>query len=451
MNTIFATSVAAGCAAALCFTTACGPGSSNTAQPLAQVDARWNDSTSDAATSDAATWTSSDAGTRSPNDATPTPDATSTPDSGPDLSLPLPDTAPPNTGDCTYSDFYDGEKQFGSAQQGVVSYTSVTSSTEPYDLFSIEFYGAWGGATSAGTYSLDGINYADCGNCVLVRKNCTSQSCEKVFYADEGSLVVEDWEAGGNFSGYLDGVTAYEVTIDPNTYVSTRVPNGETWCLDGKTFNTSVPEGNPTSDTTEASCVEAGNGNLVGNNVANVSYTNCLGDTVNLHGGGCGGTSQALWIMATAGWCTACESFLAQLAGNHGGSLSREKIAQQTPGLDMLIVLGENQNGGPATASYCEAYAAKNNLDPAMLVLDHDTAGVQVPLISPAGYAVTIEGLANTWTAINPYLTADAYGGVASAYPWMAVLRASNMEYVWSDYFDGLGLDGAINQVLSGQ
>jgi|GEM_PF-795859 len=449
MNSRVTLFVIASASAALIPLTACNDGGANSNVPIYYGDAA--NGGGDATTGGDAVGSDAGAADAAADNGTPQPDVTNP---GPDATIGQPDGGPPpNNGDCTYNTFYEAEKQFGSPQQGLTLYQATTSGTEPYDLFTIEFYGGqFGGATQAGSYPLDGINYADCGNCVLIRKNCSQASgCEKTFYADEGTLVVEEWEAGGNFKGYLDGVVAYEVTIDSTTYQSTRVPNGENWCLDGQQFSTTVPDGNPTNTVeTEATCVEAGNGNLVGANVTNASYTNCLGETVNLHDNACGGTTQALWIMATAGWCTACESVLSQLASQHGGSLSREIVGQQTPGLDMLIVLGENQNGAAPNADYCSAYAAKNNLDPAMVVIDNNPAGVQIPLIQPAGYAVEANGLATTWTTINPYLVADGNGSVQTGYPWMAVLRGSNMEYVWSDYYSSLGLNGAINEVLGG-
>lgn len=373
---------------------------------------------------------------------------TAGPDVGPDEGG---DTGGEPPAGCDHAGFTSATKTFTEPQSEVFVYTANSAAAPPLDMFRIELYGgSFGGATAPGTYALEGTNYEDCGNCILVRMGCDGTTCAKTFYADTGSLIITEWAVGGSFKGSLVGVTAKEVTIDTDTYVSTPVVDGETWCLDGQTFEAPIPDGPPLFEGTVDTCVPAGNGNLVGANVADVSYTNCLGDAVNLHAGGCTDNGvKALWVMATAGWCVACEATLAQLVADHGGSLSRAGIGAKTPGLDMLVVLGENQNQGPPTVEYCLAYATKNKLDPAMVVIDNNTKGIQLPLIAPAGYAVTINGLAKTWTSINPYLTSNE-GQVQTAYPWHGVLRASNMEYVWSDYFSNLGLNAALTEVLSG-
>jgi hypothetical protein len=46
--------------------------------------------------------------------------------------------------------------------------------------------------------------------------------------------------------------------------------------------------------------------------------------------------------------------------------------------------------------------------------------------------AVETNSLATLWTAMDPYLYEEG-GSVATYYPWWALLRPSNMEYVWSD------------------
>ncbi len=57
-------------------------------------------------------------------------------------------------------------------------------------------------------------------------------------------------------------------------------------------------------------------------------------------------------------------------------------------------------------------------------------------------------GLATTWTNINPYLKA-VNNRVSSGFPWMAVLRATNMEYVWSDYVGWGDINTGISQAMS--
>ena len=59
-----------------------------------------------------------------------------------------------------------------------------------------------------------------------------------------------------------------------------------------------LPSGGPA----QASCVASGTGVYEGDNVADLTLTNCLGEPVSLHAT-CG-QSKAHWLIGTAGWCT---------------------------------------------------------------------------------------------------------------------------------------------------
>ncbi|MBR59047.1 MAG: hypothetical protein CMH54_13645 [Myxococcales bacterium] len=92
------------------------------------------------------------------------------------------------------------------------------------------------GPVQPGTYNLAGTNYADCGLCLQAAQNCTVQ-CETDFYADEGLVHLTSlWADTGTFAGSFEGVVFREVTIDATTLVSTPVPGGKTWCMDGYSF-----------------------------------------------------------------------------------------------------------------------------------------------------------------------------------------------------------------------
>ena len=90
------------------------------------------------------------------------------------------------------------------------------------------------GPSQPGSYSLEGSNYADCALCVLVWYNCNEDYvCEKFFLADKGTLDVDSMSGvGATFNATFNDVVFREVTIDAETYVSTPVSGGETWCLD---------------------------------------------------------------------------------------------------------------------------------------------------------------------------------------------------------------------------
>lgn len=50
---------------------------------------------------------------------------------------------------------------------------------------------------------------------------------------------------------------------------------------------------------------------------------------------------------------------------------------------------------------------------------------------------------------MNPYLAAHGDGGIATVTPWFGVLRGSNMEYVWSTYFDDSYVMDVLNALLA--
>jgi hypothetical protein len=397
----------------------------------------------DAGTTKAPTAPAAD--TSSSADVTPSTDAATVADT----ATSGPDTASPPTSGCDRTGF-DSVVQVVESETGLTVFNAANSESAPYDLLSIELYSGddYTGATGPGTFALDDPNYRTCSNCVLVSANCDGETCAKRFYAEEGTLVIDRWDAqGGRFSGRLENVKLYEVTIDGQTYDSTRVAGGETWCLPSVPFEAEIKALPVSTATQQPTCVAEGTGNLLEDNVKNVSWTNCLGETVNLHDS-CG-QAKAFWLVATAGWCSACSQFLDSLVEQHDvAQLTRAAVREKTPGLDMLVVLGENANREEPTLAYCLSYAEAKKLDPAMVVVDWAKPGKPIPLIAPPGSAIEADALGTTWDAINPYLEADAQGSVAMGYPWWALLDGRNMSYEWSDYAARTEFEVALGALL---
>ncbi|TNF32647.1 MAG: hypothetical protein EP329_09525 [Deltaproteobacteria bacterium] len=415
-------------------TFACGDGGSSSADTQSTADV----------TED----TGSAADTAVAGDDTATTSTEDTATSADDTYQPYVPTEPSYAATCTEKGFPTYAEQF-SAQQGLQVYQAVTTNKDPYTVLSFEFYaGDYGGASAPGTYDLSGSNYETCGNCVLVRTGCNSASgtCQKTYYADAGELVIDRWETGGKFSGHLQGVVLKEVTIDPTTYHSTPVAGGGEWCLDQYVFEADVAAPVVGGGNTQPTCVEEGTGTLVNDNIANFSLPNCYGEQVALHDS-CG--KKAMWLIGTAGWCSACHELLTAMVADYGGSLSRKKVNTRYPGLDLLIVLGENQYGANPSQAYCQAYAEDLDIDPAMVLIDNNPNTSDIPLIDPPGYALPVESFATTWTNMNPYLVAEG-DGVTVSTPWHMVLRATNMEYMWTDNLGGAAtLEGTLNTLLS--
>lgn len=327
-------------------------------------------------------------------------------------------------------------------------YQAHTSAQPPLDLISIEINAAAAPA-SGSTVDLTGranMSLAGADLVVAIASGCGQQGCASWLLADGGSITFTELSQTGSIVATLTNVIFRQVTVDQNTGMASVTPNGATWCLPEWNINAAyeqppeLPKGGPA----EATCVADGTGSFQYDNVQNIQLQNCYGDTVSLHDT-CG-QSKAHWILGTAGWCTACDQLIAslkqQFQGNDG-IMTRASIAAGQPGLDMWIVVGENKQGGMPTSQFCQGYAEEKGVDPSMVLIDHPQQAVDIPLVDPEGYAVSINGLGTVWSAMNPYLVADGSGAVQMGYPWNAILRGSNMEYVWSDY-----LGGDLNQVL---
>ena len=63
----------------------------------------------------------------------------------------------------------------------------------------------WQGPTAPGTYELTGINYKDCGLCLLAGTGCSGGSCQKMYYAHEGTVELTSvgTENGATIAGVL--------------------------------------------------------------------------------------------------------------------------------------------------------------------------------------------------------------------------------------------------------
>ena len=273
------------------------------------------------------------------------------------------------------------------------------------EFVNISSFVNWQGPTVPGVYNLSGINYRDCGLCLLAGTNCSGGSCETLYYAHEGTVEVTSTgtEDGVTVAGALRNVVFEEVTIGDD-YTTTRVPNGSTWCFDYYTFSDvavdpNAPEEVDSFSSTSDSCVAGGNGTGLGNNIDNLQLPNCNGDVVSLHDD-CG-SSAAVWYVQTAGWCGACDFWIPRVE-----ALYEQEAAH---GLEVYYVLGQDASSGVPTADYCTQYATDKGIDPARVLIDNGADGA--------------------WGTFNQSI--DTYD--AGYIPWNAVLRGSNMEYIWAD------------------
>ena len=156
---------------------------------------------------------------------------------GDQIDTSLPSMLPAEQNGCEYqghTTVLDGATWNGAS----FSYLSFSTPTQPGDIVKIEIYPGdpYYGPTDPGIYSVDEINYQDCGLCVLAFKNCDSTGlCDAMFYADEGSVTIDSF--GGVFVGSFADIVLREVTISPTTFLSTPVLDGPCWEADGFSFN----------------------------------------------------------------------------------------------------------------------------------------------------------------------------------------------------------------------
>ncbi|MFW5878227.1 MAG: hypothetical protein ACOCVR_00275, partial [Myxococcota bacterium] len=164
-----------------------------------------------------------------------------------------------STGTCDVNGFTAASESVEfDADNDLMVYEADNGSTEPIDYLAIEWWVGYDFSTLApGTYTLgtgSNDNYATCSTCVLIMDDCTDGSgCAKFFFASAGTVEITEIGADGTpFSAVLNDVELAEVTIDSETWESTPVANGETWCLDGHQIDATMVGNPPTS----AGCTE---------------------------------------------------------------------------------------------------------------------------------------------------------------------------------------------------
>jgi hypothetical protein len=236
-----------------------------------------------------------------------------------------------------------------------------------------------------------------CDLCVRGFGYCNSDGCALHFLPESGQLeITHSGEAGTPFRATLKNVVFKQYNVEGGKYLP--YPKGFQWCLGTYEIDVDVP---PLSQA-EDFCVEPGTGMGFGDNIADYTLTNCLGDEVSLHSR-CGYT-DAVWMVATAGWCGACEAFVPKVGDYFTQATNEGK------NLDIMILYAETKSSVKPTLDDCLAYANDKGIDPAQVFVDNEDS----------------RSWANTFDHINNY-SSGSFG-----IPWSVVLDGRSMEYMWS-------------------
>jgi hypothetical protein len=134
-----------------------------------------------------------------------------------------------------YVDDEEAEHEFW-IYQGVLAGDSIWP---PATFVQIEMWPQRGGPDAAGTYTIVGGPYADCGLCILVRQGCLPGDglavCERDYLAVSGTLEVDELGIEGEIlSGSLSGARLVETLVDweSDPYTSFVVEHGGVWCIE---------------------------------------------------------------------------------------------------------------------------------------------------------------------------------------------------------------------------
>jgi hypothetical protein len=143
---------------------------------------------------------------------------------------------------CDHSSFIPQGGQTAVDYGDMFYYNAESAPTAPRDILIFELRQSIGGPSAPGTYPIPNLNYAESSLCVLVYYDCNElDDCEKVFLANCGTMeIIYIGDSGNHFYGTIADVNLIEVVIDPDTFVSTPVPGGQTWCIYDYTFDATV-------------------------------------------------------------------------------------------------------------------------------------------------------------------------------------------------------------------
>ncbi|MGB0133763.1 hypothetical protein [Dokdonella sp.] len=97
------------------------------------------------------------------------------------------------------------------------------------DELDAEFYSSSFGSFNLATGAND--NYSTCDQCITFSRDYTDPVNNKLFFQSTGTITITQAPGPATLNVQLSNTRLVEVTLDPNTYVSTPVPGGECYDL----------------------------------------------------------------------------------------------------------------------------------------------------------------------------------------------------------------------------
>ena len=300
-----------------------------------------------------------------------------------------------------------------------LTYSALTAEESPFDRIVVQSLGDWNGPTEPGVYSLDGINYADCGLCLLAYTGCTAEGCEKTMYAQEGEVEITSigLNNGDRFTARLNNVVFREVTIDTSTFTSTEVADGQTWCLNDYALDQELVD--PNQSTCERPEI-----NCLGESIPDYNLLSCATGEMVSSRSLMDEKEKGLWMILTAGWCSACRQFIPQIR-------EQETMFDEL-GVNIIYVMGEDSNYAEPDLMDCQSYAnsyGEGALD--RFYIDYSAEG----------------SFYSTFTNLWPYTGPQGEFGL----PWNGMVRsgAGNYEYVYADGSNTGDVNTGLNALIS--
>jgi len=297
----------------------------------------------------------------------------------------------------------------------IVRYTALThGGTTPFDRLTLTFLtnDEVTGPSEPGVYDLADTQAGASPLWVTVERACSTEGteCAHTFVASAGQVHLQ--ALGDALQAELVGLSLDEVYLDPKTGKSYPLPSGTHWCLPSYPIDVALESVEVPGD-----CADPADGNQLGDRVGDMTLRACDGSEHKLHDR-CG-KAKAVWVLAVAGWCAACEQRVPEAAAF--------LQANEARGLDLVILLGEDASENPPTPEYCMEYAQSHGVDPSIVYIDN------------------VQG--DAWA--DAFQIMDSYSGGNISLPWEAVLRGYDLRYEFCNAQDTTG-EGDATTVIEG-